>query len=365
MWTKPYGKTGKDVTAISFGGMRFSDPEDIDAMAQIVFYAYERGINYFDTAPGYCKDKSEEIIGAAVKQMKPETFYTATKCMAADGDKLRKSLEQSLERLGVERINFFHIWCILTLEDWKERLAGGAVDAALNAKEEGLIEHLAISTHLPGDELSQVLKEGPFEGVTLGYCAVNFPYREEALTVARDLNIGVVTMNPLGGGVIPQNPERFAFLKGPDDKSVVQAALRFNVSNPAITSALVGFSSKEHVDEAIEAIEDFQPYDEKRIDAIRSRVVESFDGLCTGCQYCLPCPEDLAIPKLMDAYNMKILGNDQDQETINRLKWHWSMKPDAAGACSLCGECEDRCTQHLPIRERMQHIASLKDTKKG
>jgi len=356
MWTKPYGQTGKDVTVIGFGGMRFANPEDIDANAEVVLHAYRKGINYFDTAPGYCSDKSEDIMGAAFRHMKPGTFYTSTKNMASDGGELRAGLEKSLKRLGVDRVDFFHIWCVITVEQWKQRQEGGAVAAALKAKEEGLVSHVVVSSHLPGKDLSQMLREGPFEGVTLGYCAINFPFRGEAVETAGRMGLGVVTMNPLGGGVIPGNAERFDFLRGPEDPSVVAAALRFNVSNPNVTCALVGFTTKEHVDEACAAVEGFQPYDESRLAEIRAKVTSSFDDLCTGCGYCLPCPEGLEIPRLMDAYNQKLLGGE---DIIGRLKWHSGLTPAAAKACSLCGECEAKCTQHLPIRERMQEIAAL------
>lgn len=361
MKTRPYGKTGKDISIVSFGGMRFLEPAKTDEMAEIVLHAYKRGINYFDTAPGYCQDKSEAIMGAAFKHMQRDSFYASTKCSSADAGKLRQSLETSLKRLGVEKIDFFHIWCVVTLDGWRKRIDGGAVAEALKAKAEGLIGHVVISSHLRGDELSEVLAEGYFEGVTLGYCALNFPYRQKALSTAADLGLGVVTMNPLGGGLIPRNPERFDFLRGPQDKTVVQAAIRFNVSNPAVTSALVGFSSKDHVDQAVEAVENFQPYPAEHTDAIRGKIMESFDGLCTGCGYCLPCPEGVEIPKLMDAYNYKLLGENQTIQ--QRLNWHWNMKPAAAKVCSLCGECEDRCTQHLPIRDRLAEIAKLDEVK--
>ncbi len=357
MWTKPYGKTGKQVSAVSFGGMRFANPQDIDASAAVVLHAYNKGVNYFDTAPGYCADKSEEITGAAVRQMKPGTFYVSTKCMAADGEELRKSLERSLQRLNVERIDFFHIWCLTSLEAWKERQDGGAVAAAQKAKEEGLIEHLVVSSHLGGEDLSTVLAEGPFEGVLLGYGAVNFPYREAAVQAAGDAGMGVVTMNPLGGGLIPRNAERFHFLRGPQDRSVVEAAIRFNVSHPHITTALVGFSNTEQVDEAVAAVEDFQPYPAEHYEAMREHVLESFDGFCTGCGYCAPCPNGVDIPKMMDTYNQRILTGRQDPKVFaERFKWHWGIALDHPLACSMCGVCEDRCTQHLPIRERMETI---------
>jgi len=359
MWTRPYGKTGKDVSVIGFGGMRFDNPEDIDANADLVLHAYRRGVNYFDTAPLYCKDKSEDIVGAAVRQMTPGTFYVSTKSNKADGGALRADLEKSLRRLGVERIHFFHIWCVVTLDAWKQRVAGGAVAAALKAKQAGLVEHVVISSHLPGNELAGVLREACFEGVTLGYCALNFPYRDEAVEVAGRTGLGVVTMNPLGGGMIPQQAEKLQFLRAKDDPSVVAAALRFNLSNPAVTCALVGFTTKRHVDQAVDAVENFTPHTPERIESIREHIIDSFDGFCTGCGYCLPCPEGVPIRQFMDVYNMKILADAKPAKMLERLRWHWELRPEAAAACSDCGDCEARCTQHLPIRERLAETAAI------
>ncbi len=364
MLFKTYGNTGKKISALAFGGMRFANPDDIDTNAAVVLHAYNKGVNYFDTAPGYCADKSEEIFGAAVRQMTPGTFYTSTKCMASDGDDLRKSLERSLERLGVDTVDFFHIWCIVKPEQWGRRKAGGAVAAAQKAKEEGLINHLVFSSHMTGDLISGMIDEGIFEGVTLGYCAINFPYRQKAVDAAHAAGLGVVTMNPLGGGVIPANAGRFDFIRGSDDPDVVAAAIRFNVSQPAITAALVGFTTCEHVDAAVAAVENFQPYPAAHVESIKEKITESFEGLCTGCGYCLPCPVGLEIPKLMDAYNQKILA---DENTLmGRLKWHWNVPADVAAGCTGCGACETACTQQLPIIERMADIVEIgeRDKKK-
>lgn len=359
MRTKSYGSTGKDISVIGCGGMRFANPKDIEGSAELVTYAYDRGVNYFDTAPGYCEDKSEEIFGRAFKQMQPGSFYVSTKCSSPDGDELRRSLEKSLDRLGVDKITFFHIWCIYSLEVWKERISGGAVSAAFKAKEEGLIEHVVASSHLPGEEVHVMLEDAPLEGLTLGYSAINFPYRQAALDLAAEKNIGVVTMNPLGGGLIPNNAQRFDFIRSPEDKSVVEAALRFNISQPAVTCALVGFSEKSHVDQAVDAVENFTPYTAEHIESLRQNIMENFNGLCTGCKYCQPCPADINIPRMMDAYNFRILQGDDPQNVLDRLKMHWSLDPKLAENCTQCGQCEDRCTQHLPIIERMKYIAEI------
>ena len=358
MWTKKYGKTGKDVSAIAFGGMRFPDPQDIDGMAELVRYAHTKGINYFDTAPYYCEDKSEEIMGAAIRHMKRDTFFISTMCGEADAGAMRASIERSLKRLNVEHIDFMHVWCLLRLDQLQERIAKGAIGAALKARAEGLVKHVVVSTHLSGEDIATVLDSGHFEGLTIGYNAINFPFRAKALEAATKHNVGVVTMNPLGGGVIPKNAERLAFLKGPQDRDVVEAAIRFNISQPAITAALVGFSSKEHIDQAVAAVENFKPYTAEHIEKVKSHITENFAGFCTGCGYCLPCPASVEIPKMMDAYNQRILeGNDE--AIANRLKWHWGLSPDLASACLQCGECEEKCTQHLPIRERLEAISKV------
>ena len=358
MWHKPYGKTGKQVSVIAFGGMRFPTPENLDASAELVLHAHSQGINYFDTAPYYCQDKSEDIMGRAFLALPRDSFYCSTKCGVASGEEMQKSLERSLQRLHVDYIDFFHVWCLLWPHQLQERLAGGAIAALQKAREQGLVRHIVVSSHLPGEEIVKVLDSGLFEGLTLGYNPLNFTYRAAALEAAQRHGIGVVTMNPLGGGVIPKNAQRLAFLKGPGDRDVVQAALRFNISQPAITTALVGFASKAEIDQAVEAVNGFQPYPAEHIERLKSQVGVRFDDLCTGCGYCLPCAAGVEIPRLMDAFNQKILeGNDQ--AILERLKWQWDLTADKAAACNLCGECEAACTQHLPIRDRLKAIAAL------
>ncbi|MCP4376774.1 MAG: aldo/keto reductase [bacterium] len=365
MLYKPYGQTGKDVSVIGFGGMRFDNPNDIESNAEIVMHAHNKGINYFDTAPIYCNDKSEAIMGAALKQLNRDEFYVSTKSAEASGKMLRSQLDRSLERLNVDYIDFYHIWCIVRPEAWQERLEGGAVAEAMKAKDEGLIKHLVVSSHLQGDQLGEMLSDSPFEGVTLGYCAINFPYRQTGVDAAGKMGLGVVTMNPLAGGLIPGNPETFDFIRSEADESVVQAALRFNISQPAITSALVGFTTTEHIDQACDAVENFQPYSAEHIASIQERIIESFDGMCTGCEYCLPCPEGIEIPKFMDSYNQMLLSGGDSLLLLDRLKWHWNLTGEPAGTCTRCGACMERCTQHLNICDRLEEIDRIyaKETK--
>lgn len=357
MIRRPYGQTGEHISLISFGGMRFPEPKDLDCSASLVRYAWERGINNFDTAPLYCGKQSETIIGHGLKQLPRDSYYIATKCSRPSGDELRRSLEQSLKLLQVDSIDFFYIWYLLSPEDWHRRLDQGAVAAALQARDEGLIKHLVCSSHMEGEALSEVLAGGYFSGVLLGYNVLNFPYRQAAVANAGRRGLGVITMNPLGGGLIPRNPERFAFLKTPADTSVVTAALRFNLSHPAITSALVGFTSTAEIDQAVAAVDNFTPSSRIQQNQIRKQIKDSFDGLCTGCGYCLPCPVDIPIPKFLDTYNQLILSSGDEALVKDRLRLHWTIDPHRASECTRCGACEDRCTQHLPIIKRLDELA--------
>ena len=357
-------KHGKKVSAIGFGGMRFRKEDyenSFEEAAKVAIKANELGINYFDTAPFYCDDKSEEIMGVAFKHM-PNPFYVSTKSGYSSektADAVRKRIDKSLKRLGVEKITFFNMWCILNLEQYRNVMApGGPYEGALKAKEEGLIEHITFSTHCSGAEIETIVNEGYFEGVTLGYNASNFAFRQRGIKAAYAKGLGVVTMNPLGGGIIPENPDFYSFIKENSDDSLAQAALKFNASHREITVTLAGMGSISEVLENIKAGESFGEMTEEKIIKMSKQLNTSLDALCTGCQYCKSCPKDIDIPKYMDAYNMYVLKGDSEEIT-NRLKWHWGLDSKGAGECISCGKCERLCTQHLPIIERLKYISNL------
>jgi len=359
-----YGSTGIEVSAIGFGGMRFDNPQDIDANAELLKAAYNAGINYFDTAPLYCDDKSEPIYGAALKEMQKNRsqrpFYVSTKSAKAEPNLVRKDIEKSLKRLGLDYIDFYHFWCIVNLDDYHLRKKNGVLKEIEKLKDEGLIKHICISTHLPGKDIEKVLADYPFEGVLLGYSAMNFAYREAGLDAAAKSRQGVVVMNPLGGGIIPQNPDIFSFVKTQRDETVVQAALRFLLNDKRINITLVGFSNQAQLDEAISAVDGFEPIAPQTVEKIRQSVKESFDRLCTGCRYCDKCPEGIPVPRMMDAYNHKMFSG-KDKDIIDRLVWHWQidLENNYLDKCTQCGICEDACTQRLPIRERLKEIKSV------
>lgn len=356
---KTYGQTGISMSAIGFGGMRFTDQNNVDQCASLVKYAYDHGINYFDTAPGY--GKSEDLFGVAFKEMKKtrtaRPFYVSTKTFASDAAAARRDLETSLKRMGLDHIDFYHVWCIMSHDSFSQRKAGGVLKEFEKMKAEGLIKHICVSSHMTGAEIGKMLADYPFEGVLLGYSAMNFAYRDKGLDAAAKLGRGLVVMNPLGGGIIPREPARFAFVRTQKNETAVEGALRFLINDKRITISLVGFSSTAQVDEALRAVDGFKPLTAKQVDKIRGGLKEAFNELCTGCRYCDECPEGIPVPRYMEAYNHMLLGKGP-QDMINRLKWHWEIRleDDYLERCTKCRHCEENCTQKLPICERLDKI---------
>lgn len=365
---KSYGNTGLNVSAVGFGGMRFDTKRSNEKNAELVRYAVDKGINYLDTAPNYCDDTSEDIFGIAIKQMadKRDQFYVSTKGMPEKYDTAEKAIDAvdtSLKRLNTDTIDFYHVWCIRRWSEYELAMKpGGQYEGLLKCKEQGKIKHIVVSTHLRGPEVEKMISKKEFEGVLLGVNILNFLYRWEGVQAAHKLGLGVVAMNPLAGGVIPQNENALSFLAG-ENETPTEAALRFCISCPQITVTLNGFTTREHIDTACKAADNATPFTEEDIQRVRSHITNNMDKLCTGCGYCMGrCPVNIPISNFMQYYNEKLLQHKTDDEMIKELDFNqnWSLLADRhadAGDCTQCGRCEMACTQHLDIINRMAKIA--------
>jgi uncharacterized protein len=363
-----YGQTNAMVSCVGFGGMRFDTSKSNEENAELLLYAYSKGINYFDTAPGYCADKSEDIFGIAIKKMAKErdNYYVSTKGFPEKfdtADKARAAVRKSLKRLNVDKIDFYHVWCVRKMEHYELAMKkGGQYEGLLRCKEEGLIENIAISTHLTGEEIQSFVGKKEFDGLLLGVNILNFLYRWKGVKAAYDAGVGVVAMNPLFGGLIPQNEKRLGFL-GSDDESPTEAALRFCISCPQITVTLNGFTTKEHIDMACRIAENCKEFSESEIEKLKVHFRRGMDSLCTGCGYCLGiCPQEIPIPNYMQCYNDKALFGKSDKEMIDLVNFHseWKLLANNKAKskdCIRCEECEKACTQHLNIIERLSEMA--------
>ena len=310
---KEFGKTGIKVSALGFGGLRFlekdySTAEGMDRCAQIIKKAVDYGINYFDTAHDYCGNKGEIIFGHAFKQIERNHYYISVKSNISydpTADDVMRRVENSLKNLCVDYIDFFSMWCIMDLAQYRRVMtAGGPYEGALRAKDRGLIRHICFSAHCSGDEIETIINDGAYVGVTLGYNALNFRYREKGLHAAYAKGLGVVTMNSLAGGIIPRNPDYFSYLCTEPGQSVVDAALRFNTAHKEIAVALSGMSTEDEVIENVKCFDRPLNVSERRhIEHLKRKDIALLNRLCTGCNYCAGCPADLEVHKLMMSYN--------------------------------------------------------------
>jgi predicted aldo/keto reductase-like oxidoreductase len=355
---RDYGQTGKKVSLLGFGGMRFQHVDDHGECVEMMVQAAEGGVTYFDTAPAYFDIRSETVFGKGFAELRRRKlpYYVATKTFKTTEDAIRREIDAQLKRLDVPAIDFYHVWCITSLENWASRKKDGILTTFRKLKDEGLIRHICVSSHLIQSEIETLLNEGVFEGVLFGYSAYNYRTREKAFNAIRAKKLGAVVMNPLGGGIIPEHPELFGFIMR-EGESAVEAGLRFLWDHQDITVTLVGFRNKNDTAQALKAMENYKPRTEPELAALKAQAAVSFEGICTGCAYCDGCPQDIPIPRYMDAFNQKLLNKEGDTAMDERLRMHWVIPASGAAKCVECGQCEAACTQHIPIMERLKYIA--------
>lgn len=372
MQYRDFGTTGVKISALGFGAMRLPTLElggktvyDHDESIRIIHRAFELGVNYIDTAPYYCDRESEVIVGKALKGRR-DTVYLSTKnpIENASGDDWRKRLEASLAKLGTDYIDFYHMWGI-SLEAFRTKIdvSAGPMEAALRAKEEGLIRHISFSFHDKPENMIPIIDSGYFETLLAQYNLMDRS-NEASIAHARDKGLGVVIMGPVGGGRLGYASAAIADLLPGRVKSSPEIALRFVLSNPAVSCALSGMGSLAMVEENAAVAGNASPLTAGEIEHINAAMAENkkLEGLyCTGCNYCMPCPAGVNIPlnfQLMNYHRVYGLTDYAREQygMIGKVDW---MKGERADACVECGECEGKCPQKLEIRKQLKETAAV------
>ena len=381
MLYRQYGKTGKNISLLGFGSIRFNaedlkDEEGLWRCAMLVRKASSLGVNFFDVAPVYANGQAERIYGLAFRNMPTPFFISDKSIFTTDktADDVRRRIEQQLKIMGIDRITFYHMWSIMNYEHYLNiMMKNGPYEGVLHAKEEGLIDHICFSTHANVAENLEIIQSGNFEGMIISFNAMNYKTVSPVILAAEKMGMGIAVMNPLCGGIITKQPEYFEFLRQPEDETIAVAALRFVAAFPGITTAISGISGEKEIIENTTALS--SDIGETRIDQVLTRSTEAFGSLCTGCGYCSGCPVGIPIASYMQAYNMRnfpmleymgrdLVYSDESRIRANKifrtLRQNFGIIPlSAENSCIKCGLCEEKCTQHLPIINSLQEMSGL------
>lgn len=259
MEQRPFGKTGERFPILSFGAQRIVDSHGCseEEAVRMINHALDSGIRYFDTAWRYAGGQSEQRIGKVARGRRRE-MWIATKASSRDRDKARSQLEDSLRRLQTGYVDEWRMHDISSLEELDEITApGGALEAAVRARDEGLVRYVSISGHTDPQVQIEALERFPFDSVLCPTSALDhfmLSFVEEFLPVANARGVAVVGMKVMGLGRLAHIYDR---------------ALRYTFGLP-ISSAVVGMESMEQLERNLAVAETYQPLtDEERLELFR------------------------------------------------------------------------------------------------
>jgi len=362
MQYREFGNTGIKLSALGWGLMRL--PQDDEEAVRVIRHGIDLGINYLDTAPGYGDGWSERMLGEAIQGYDRSKLYLSTKnplqCDTREG--WRERLETSLERMRCDYIDFYQVGHGLSWQALEDNFSKAGIHEARKAQEEGLIRHWCLSCHDNPENMLKLLETGLFRGMTLQYNLLDRA-NEPVIEYARENGLGIAIMGPVGGGRLGFPSEQISSMLTSAQATTPEVAIRFVLANPGVTVALSGMNSIEMVEENVATASREEVLSAEEKGAIEQALEENkrlSELYCTGCNYCMPCPNNVGIPQCFSFMNMhKVWGL-----TENAKSGYKRLGPDnrhghlPASACIECGECEEKCPQNIPIIEQLKETAA-------
>jgi predicted aldo/keto reductase-like oxidoreductase len=339
---------------IVIGAMRFKDRK---SAVDTIRYAIDCGFNYIDTSPCYCyvneQENSEAWVGEAVSHQEyRDRVMVSTKSSAGDGglglgsynpqsgfgvrspEQLRQVFDQSLCRMKLPGVDYYHLWTTHTQEQFDAAMKKGSwFDGVMEQKERW--KHLGITSHGDGAAVISFLETGKFEAVTIPFNVINTT-RLDVVDYCEKKNITVFAMNPFAGGFLTTH----AGLK--------ELALRFLLTFPHVR-ALIGFTSVAEVKYAKRILDTSpgRPSDREKIRAKIDALIGAGGPRCTACGYCAPCPQSINLGACLSYYNVyRYLQVKQAKKQFLQSQWNDTLRLDR---CTSCGLCRERCPNHLPL----------------
>ncbi len=370
MQYRTFGKLDFKPSALGFGAMRLpvlagadGKPDfkriDYPQATAMLRRAIDCGVNYVDTAWMYHEETCEGWLAEALKDGYREKVKVATKMPVWDVKKpgdFERILATQLERLQTDCIEFYLLHS-LDAAHWECVVEQGQLEAAEKALADGRIAHLGFSYHGTYDLFEEILAATDlweFCQIQLNYMDEDYSAGRRGLELAAGKDLGVIVMEPIRGGMLARNlPPAVEALwaEARVTRTPAEWALQWVWSIPEVSFVLSGMSTMRHVEEDLEYAERSRPgllaADEL---ALVARVRDLYRELspipCTACRYCMPCPQGVAIPSVLELYNDAHMYGDASRQ---RVYYTWLDEAERADKCTACGECESKCPQGIAV----------------
>ena len=327
------GKTGLLVSEVGFGGIPII-PISFDEGISVIRHCFEQGITFFDTANMY--GDSEKKIGHALESVR-DNVVLATKTMKRDSEGAAKHIMHSLENLKTDNIDLYQFHNIGNEEELDKILApGGAYEAVDRARSEGKINFIGFSSH-DIETAIKACRTGFFSTIQFPFNFIEHDPADELFKFARELDMGIIAMKPLGGGLLDRADLCFRFLQ----------------QYPYVVP-IPGISSQKEANEIVDLYISPRPLseaDHKQIERLRSELGTKF---CHRCGYCIPCEQEVDIPGVM-SFRSFVARRLSTSVVINMVK----KGMESVENCNECGECLERCPYRLPIPDLLKENVAL------
>ena len=375
------GKLDWQVSILGFGIMRLpvlnnnqTQINEPEAM-KMIHYAIDNGLNYLDTGYYYHNGQSEIFVGKALKGGYKSKVKVATKmpCFAVkSAEDFDRFFDEQLKRLDMPKIDFYLLHG-LGANSWHRLRDLGIINWAEKKMAQGYFDHFAFSFHdeYPAfEEIVDAYDNWAFAQVQYNYMDVNRQAGKRGIKYASAKNLGIVVMEPLRGGVLAKKPaEAVAKIweTAPHQMSLTEWGLQWLWDQPEISVVLSGMSTLEQVQENMTAAErsavgKLNQADFNLFDRVREAYKNLYPIPCTGCRYCMPCPNDVAIPSIFEIFNDGVAYNIPNR---GRGRYTDTLLDGRRGdSCVRCNQCIEVCPQKIDIPEWLEKIHELLGTSK-